>query len=152
MDLPSMRRDHDRPAEQEFEQLRGPFAGQLERWPDFRTSPEDDLAGVAPLVELEETDDRYLLEVELPGCKREDVDLQVEQGRLRIAAERRERQRAGLLRSRTRTTGRYLLTVTLPGAADSDAVSASLDHGVLTVVVPKSERARRRRIAVRTQR
>ena len=152
MELPSTRRHHDRPAEQEFEQLRGSFAGQLEHWPDFRTSVANDLACVAPLVDLAETDDRYLLEVELPGCRREDVDLQVEQGRLRIAAERRERQRVGLLRSRTRTTGRYLLMVTLPGAADGETVTASLDHGVLSVVVPKAERARRRRIAVRTQR
>jgi len=151
MDLPNMRRDA-RPADREFEQLRGPFAGQLERWPDFVRSPDSSPGRVAPLVELEETDDRYLLEVELPGCRREDVDLQVEQGRLRITAQRRERQRAGLLRSRTRTTGRYLLAVTLPGAADGDGVTASLDHGVLTVEVPKAEQARRRRIPVRTQR
>jgi len=113
---------------------------------------DSSLGADAPLVELEEADDRYLLEIELPGCRREDVDLQVEQGRLQVTAQRRERQRVGLLRSRTRTTGRYLLTVTLPGAADGDAVTASLDSGVLSVVVPKTERGRRRRIPVRTQR
>jgi len=152
MDLPKMRRDDDHPAEQEFTQLRSAFAGQLESWPDFVRTRESEPGGVAPLVELEETDDRYVLEVELPGCRRQDVDLQVDSGRLRITAERRERQRVGLLRSRTRTTGHYALTITLPGAADGDGVTASLDHGVLTVVVPKAERARRRRIPVRTQR
>lgn len=151
MDLPGMRRSEP-PAAQEFAQLRGPFAGQLERWPDFVRALDRDLGGVAPLVELEESDDRYVLEVELPGCRREDVDLHVEHGRLRITAQRRERQRVGLLRSRTRTTGQYGLAVTLPGAADGDAVTADLDHGVLTVVVPKTARARRRRIPVRTQR
>ena len=112
----------------------------------------ESLADVVPLAELEETDDGYLLEVELPGCRREDIDVQVDSGRLRISAQRRERQRVGLLRSRTRTTGRYLLDVALPAPVDGDAVSASLDHGVLTVAVPKTTRARRRRIPVRTQR
>jgi len=151
MDLPRWRRGEPRAQqEEEFEQLRGAFAGQLDRWPDFVRTVER-LADVVPLAELEETDDGYLLEVELPGCRREDIDVQVDSGRLQISAQRRERQRVGLLRSRTRTTGRYLLDVSLPAPVDGDAVSAGLDHGVLSVTVPKTTRARRRRIQVRTQ-
>jgi len=148
MDLPLRRREDDRRHEREFERLRDAFAGQLEQWPDFVRSEPRAFSDVAPLTDIEETDDSYLLEVELPGVKREDVDLQVEQGRLRLTAERRQRERIGLLRHRTRTTGQFSLEVTLPAPVDSDAVSASLDHGVLTVVVPKVEQARRRRIAI----
>jgi HSP20 family protein len=148
MDLPIRRRDDDRRPQQEFERLRGAFAGQLERWPDFVRSVERVLDDVTPLVDIEETDDSYLLEVELPGVKREDIDLQVDQGRLRLTAERRQRERIGLLRHRTRTTGRFSLDVTLPAPVDSDAVQASLDHGVLTVVLAKAEQARRRRIPI----
>ena len=149
MELPvPRRRNDDRRPEQEFERLRGTFAGQLEQWPDFLRSVEQVLTDVAPLADIEETDDSYVLEVEIPGVKREDVDLQVEQGRLRLTAERRQRERVGLLRRRTRTTGRFSLDVSLPAPVDSDAVSASLDHGVLTVVVPKAEQARRRRIPI----
>lgn len=148
MDLPIRRRDDERRPEQELEQLRGAFAGQLEQWPDFVRSVERELCDVAPLADIEETDDSYLLEVELPGVKREDIDLQVDQERLRLTGERRQRERVGFLRHRTRTTGRFSLDVTLPAPVDSDAVSASLDHGVLTVVVPKTEAARRRRIPI----
>ena len=148
MELPIRRRDDDRRPEQEFERLRGAFAGQLDRWPDFVRSPQRALGGVAPLTDIEETDDSYLLEVELPGVKPEDVDLQVDPGRLRLTAERRARERVGFLRHRTRTTGRFTLDVTLPAPVDSDRVHASLDHGVLSVVVPKAEQARRRRIPV----
>ena len=148
MDLPIRRRDDDRRPEQEFEQLRNAFASQLERWPDFVSSLHERLRDVAPLVDVEETDDSYLFEVELPGVKREDIDLQVDQGSVRLTGERRERQRVGLLRHRTRTTGRFSLAVTLPGPVDSEAVTAGLDHGVLTIVVPKADQARRRRISV----
>lgn len=148
MDLPIRRRDDDRRPQQEFERLRGAFAGQLEQWPDFVRSVERVFNDVTPLVDIEETDASYLLDVELPGVKREDVDLQVDQGRLRLAGERRQRERLGFLRHRTRTTGRFSLDVALPVPVDGDAVHASLDHGVLTVVVPKAEQARRRRIPV----
>lgn len=147
MELPLRRRGSSRP-EQEFERLRDGFAEQLKDWPDFVRSLPDALHDVLPLVDVEETDDGYVLEVELPGVRHEDVDLQVQQGRLRLTAHRRERERVGLLRHRTRTTGRYSLAVTLPVEVDADAVRAGLDHGVLTVSVPKAEGARRRRIPV----
>ena len=148
MDLPIRRRDGDRRPEQEFEELRKTFADQLERWPDFLRAVEESLADVVPLTDIEETDDSYVLEVELPGVRREDVDLQVDEGRLRLTGTRRERERVGLLRHRTRTTGRFSLSVSLPVPVDADGVTASLDSGLLTVVVPKAEHARRRRIPI----
>jgi len=148
MDLPIRRRDDDHRPQQEFERLRAAFAGQLEQWPDFVRSLERALGDVTPLTDIEETDDGYLVEVELPGAKREDIDLHVDRGRVRVTAERRERQRVGLLRHRTRTTGRYSIDVTLPVPVDGDDVTASLDDGVLTVVVPKAERTHRRRIPI----
>jgi HSP20 family protein len=148
MDLPIRRRDDDRRPEQEFEQLRGAFVDQIEQWPDFVRSFTRALDDVVPLTDIEETDDQYLLEVEMPGVRREDIDLQVDQGHLRLTGERRRRERVGLLRHRTRTTGRFTLDVRLPAPVDSDAVSASLDKGVLTVVIPKAEQSRRRRIPI----
>lgn len=144
MKLP-IRRHHDGGAERQFEQLRRPFAEQLDQWPDF-VRPLD---AVAPLADVEETDDSYLLDVELPGVRRGDVDLRVDGGRLLLTAERHERERVGLLRHRTRTTGRLALAVALPDAVDEDGVTADLHDGLLTVVVPKAAAARRRRIAVR---
>ena len=149
MDLPIRRRDDDGRPEQEFEQLRDAFVDQLEQWPDFvRPTSGSAVDDVVPLTDIEESDVHYLLEVELPGVRREDVDLQVDQGRLQLTGERRKRERVGFLRHRTRTTGRFSLDVTLPAPVDSDAVHASLAHGVLTVTIPKAEQARRRRIPI----
>jgi len=148
MDLPIRRRDDDHRPEQEFEQLRGAFVDQLEQWPDFIRSFARALDDVVPLTDIEETDDHYLLDVEMPGVRQDDIDLHVEQGHLRLTGERRQRERVGLLRHRTRTTGRFTLDVRLPAPVDSDAVSASLNEGVLSVVIPKAEQSRRRRIPI----
>jgi HSP20 family protein len=63
----------------------------------------------APLGELEEQDDAYLVRVELPGVKRGDIDIELAGRRLTGRAERKERQRKGLLRRSTRRTGAFLL-------------------------------------------
>lgn len=146
MKLPIRRHDDD--ADREFEQLRQPFAEQLEHWPDFFRPLHSFVDATAPLADIEETDDSYLLDVELPGVRRADIDLQVDGGRLVLTAERHERARVGLLRHRTRTTGRLALSVTLPGAVDGDGVTATFRDGVLSVNVPKAAHERRRRIPV----
>ena len=146
MKLPTRRHDDDPDAD--FDRLRRPFADQLERWPDFFPAVRA-VDAATPLVDVEETDDSYLLDVELPGVERPDVSLEVQpDGRLTLTAERRERVRTGLLRHRTRTSGRLALSFHLPTPVDPDAVTADLDHGVLHVRVPKAASSRRRRIPI----
>lgn len=116
-------------------------------WP----GPADGAAGIwAPLVDIEETDDAWLVEAELPGVKQEDVNVEVSDSELAISGELKERERKGILRRRTRRTGQFDYRVTLPGEADADRIEASLEKGVLTVRVPKPERARRRRIEIKS--
>jgi len=136
-------------AEREFERLRRPFAAELERWPDFVTPSADRLHDVVPLADLEETDAAYVVDVELPGVRREDIDLEVQRARLVVTAARRLRRRTGLLLHGSRTRGGFALAVVLPVPVDTDGVTATFDDGVLSVVVPKAERARPRRIPLR---
>ena len=103
----------------------------------------------APPVDLEEADDAFVVEAELPGVKRDDVTVELEAGELAIYGERKERERTGLLRRQTRRTGRFEYRVTLPGDVDPDRVEASLKDGVLRVRVPKTQRSQARRIEVR---
>lgn len=109
----------------------------------------DGRSGFTPLADVDETDDAYLVEIELPGVKRGDIDVTLTGRQLTVTGERKEKERTGILRRRTRVTGRFHYEVTLP-AADPDAeVSAGYDDGVLTVRVPKPETDRPRRIPVR---
>jgi HSP20 family protein len=101
-----------------------------------------------PPVDIEETDDAYVVEAELPGVKREDVSIELAGNELSITGEIKEKERKGIVRRRTRRVGRYELRVVLPDNIDGDKVDAKLKDGVLRVSVPKSERAERRRIEV----
>jgi HSP20 family protein len=101
-----------------------------------------------PLADLEETDEAYVAEIELPGVKLQDLSVEVAGPRLTVSGERKERERVGILRRRDRTVGRFHYEVLLPGEVDDDHVEASLREGVLTVRVPKPAGQRRRRIPV----
>lgn len=101
-----------------------------------------------PGAEVEETDDAYLVEIDLAGVKRSDVEVTTVGRRLTVRGERKERERRGFLRRRTRTVGSFFYDVVLPGDVDADGVSAGMEDGVLTVRLPKPERDRSRRIPV----
>jgi HSP20 family protein len=104
----------------------------------------------APLVDVEEQDDAYVIEAELPGARPEDVNVEVVGNEVSITGEIVERERKGILRRKTRRTGRFEYRLALPEHVSSEGVEAKLSEGVLTVRVPKSERAQRRRVAVKT--
>jgi HSP20 family protein len=115
-------------------------------WPSFLTEQ----GGWSPLVDIEESDDVYVVEAELPGVKREDVNVELVGNELTITGEVKERERKGALRRQTRRTGRFEYRVSLPDQVDAGKIEANLAEGVLSVRVPKSERAQRRRIEIKS--
>jgi HSP20 family protein len=130
----------------QLDRLNRQLAGYLDSW---RQLPGLVGASFRPLADLEETDDAYAVEIELPGVKRDQVDLEIAGRRLTVRGERRERERVGILRRRERVVGRFHYEVTLPGDVEEEGVEAHLDEGVLTIRVPKPASERPRRIVVR---
>lgn len=104
----------------------------------------------SPAVDVEEADDAWIVEAELPGVKEKDVTVELRDTELSISGEIEERERRGILRRKTRRVGRFDYRVELPGVSDTEEVQATLEHGVLTIRVPKPEYAKRRRIEVRS--
>ena len=102
--------------------------------------------GWSPPVDIEEQDDAYVIEAELPGVQKDDVNIELQSNELMVTGEIKEREREGILRKRTRRIGRFEYRVRLPEQVDSDNVEAKLNDGVLTVRVPKVQRADRRQI------
>jgi HSP20 family protein len=101
-----------------------------------------------PLVDIEETEDAWVLEAEVPGVDKKDVNVDVRDSEIVVSGEIKEKERKGLLRRRTRPVGRFEYRVVLPGEVDADKVDASLDNGVLTLRIPKAEKTRARRIEI----
>jgi HSP20 family protein len=102
-----------------------------------------------PLADIEETDDAWIVEAELPGVKREDVNVELRDSELHITGEIKETERKGIIRRRTRRRGQFEYRVRLPGQANEDGIEANLHDGVLSVRVPKAEAAKPRRIEVK---
>ena len=102
-----------------------------------------------PLVDIEETEEAWIVEAEVPGVKPEDVTVEVRGSELAISGEIKERQREGILRRRTRKTGEFDYHITLPGDADAERIEAKLQDGILTVRIPKPEQERPRRVDVK---
>jgi HSP20 family protein len=103
----------------------------------------------SPLAEVSETDDAYLVHVELPGIRKDQVDVQLVDRELVISGDIKESEN-GRRRRSSRRTGRFEYRTYLPGDVKADQVSAQLADGVLTVTVPKSEATKPRRIEVKT--
>jgi HSP20 family protein len=101
-----------------------------------------------PAVDIEETSDAYIFEIELPGLSRDDITVEAGQNELHISGHIVEKERTGIVRHRTRRTGQFSYRVALPAGTDPDRVTATYKDGVLTVTVPRSESSRPRRIDI----
>lgn len=102
----------------------------------------------SPAADVRETDDAYVVEADLPGIKRDDIDIEISDRELRITGEYAEREREGVLRRSTRRTGSFQYQALLPADVRSDEVGATLHDGVLTVTVPKAQAIKPRHIGI----
>ena len=104
-------------------------------------------------VDIREDQDHFYVEAELPGFKKEDVDITLENQQLTISAERKMEtrqgdQNKGELLLHERRYSRFLRSFTLPPTVDEQTVNAKLDNGVLTITLNKREETKPRRIQV----
>jgi HSP20 family protein len=118
-----------------------------------RTNGRDDitLADWTPLADITEDDKEYLIKAELPDVRKEDVKVTVENGMLTISGERKfEKEEKNKKYHRVeRAYGSFVRSFTLPEDADASKVKAEFRDGVLTVHLPKSERAKPKQIDVK---
>lgn len=115
-------------------------------WPAFFSSR----MGWAPPIDLEETDDAYVVEAELPSVKPQDVDVELVGNDVEITGVFKDHGHTGVMHRRGRRTGSFSYRVTLPSTVDAEQVDANIADGVLVVRVPKSQRDDRRRIDVKS--
>jgi HSP20 family protein len=104
-----------------------------------------------PPVDIYETEDAFILEAELPGFTREDVEIELVENRLTLRGERKRPSevKEEQYRRHERAYGRFERTFLLPALIDRDHVTAEMHHGVLTLRLPKSDLAKPKRIPIR---
>ncbi len=105
-----------------------------------------------PATDVVDTNDAIRIVAELPGVDPSDVNLSVENNVLTLRAEKRREEGGEQPRNGRyeRTYGMFERRFTLPSTVEADRVEASFENGLLTVHLPKSERARMREIPVKT--
>jgi HSP20 family protein len=104
-----------------------------------------------PSVDIQETDNEYIVKAELPEVKKEDVKVTVENGILALQGERKqEKEEKGKKFHRIeRSYGSFLRTFTVPLDTDETKVAADFKDGILRVHLPKTEKPRPKAIEVK---
>jgi HSP20 family protein len=108
------------------------------------------LSGWNPALDVYEERDHFTVKAELPGMKKEDIEVSFHDGSLSISGERKtetKHEDAEVYRSE-RFFGRFQRTVSLPAAVAADQVKAAYKDGVLTITLPKTEEAKPKHIDV----
>lgn len=104
----------------------------------------------SPALDLYENNDALVLRAELPGMKKEEIDISLHENSITISGERKnEKKYEGSETSRSeRFFGRFQRTLGLPKKVDPAGVKANYRDGILTVTLPKAEEAKPRQIAI----
>jgi HSP20 family protein len=122
---------------------------ELPGWANFGR-PEQLFTGWSPALDLYENNDNVVAVAELPGMRKEEIEISLHEGTLTIAGERKRESSNGEKAERTeRYIGTFRRSIVLPTSVDANKVSATYRHGILTVTLPKAEEARPKQIPVR---
>jgi len=103
-----------------------------------------------PALDVQEDKDNFVVRAELPGMKKEDIEVSLHDGNLSISGERKRetKHEDAEVYLAERSFGRFLRTIALPAAVASDKVQAAYKDGVLTITLPRTEAAKPKQIDV----
>jgi HSP20 family protein len=131
--------------------LAWPTFGRLANLQDeFDRLFESPLTGWAPALDVHEDADNFIIRAEMPGLKREDITVSLQDGALVISGERKvEKVEEGVeVHRQERYYGKFQRALTLPAPVAADKVKAQYKDGILTVTLPKTEEAKPKQIDV----
>jgi HSP20 family protein len=105
--------------------------------------------GWSPTLDLYQSNDNVIAVVELPGMRKEDIEISLHDGTLTISGERKRGSTdAGRAERTDRCIGTFRRSIALPARVDANKVSATYRDGILTVTSPKAEKAKPKQIQV----
>ncbi|HLP16138.1 MAG TPA: Hsp20/alpha crystallin family protein [Bacteroidota bacterium] len=107
----------------------------------------------APMVDVSETKDTYVIKAELPGLKKEDVKVTMNNNIVTIAGEKKieEEKREGNFYRMERSFGSFERSIAIPGPIKADAIECKYADGLLTLSLPKTEEAKQKVIDVKVK-
>src|SRR5690606_1784904 len=134
--------------EKEFNRLFNSFGSRF-----FRNSNGDEYENAVwmPLTDIIENKDNYVISLDIPGVKKEDVKISYSAGELSISGERKQEHesRDNNFYRLERSYGRFYRSFNLPKEIKEEAIEAEYKNGQLTVTIPKSESVKAKEIAIK---
>lgn len=125
---------------------------EMDRLFDFAWPTRDSglFSGWSPALDVHDEKDNLVVQVELPGLKKDEIDISLHDGVLTVSGERKQEreQKEGESFRSERYFGKFQRSVTLPVAVNAQNIKATYKDGVLTVHLPKAEEAKPKQIAV----
>ncbi|MEY2562511.1 MAG: hypothetical protein QOH88_704 [Verrucomicrobiota bacterium] len=118
-----------------------PFLSGLGRQPQL-------FSGWTPALDLYQNNDNIVAVVELPGMRKEEIEISLQDGLLIISGERKDEKMADGVARTERFVGKFRRSVTLPTRVDVNKVNATYKDGILTVTLPKAEDAKPKQIQI----
>lgn len=105
--------------------------------------------GTFPLINIFRQNDDFIAVTELPGIKRDDIDIQVHGDRVRIAGKKAiEYEEGSSLHRRERVSGQFDRTIAIPVEVDATKVKAEYRDGILALFLPRAERDKPKSITI----
>lgn len=103
-----------------------------------------------PSIDISETDDQFQISAQLPGMEKDDININLENGRLSISGERSfEKEEQGKKYHRVETKfGSFERSFQLPDNVDEDSISATYENGLLDISIDKSEEEVKKQIEI----
>lgn len=113
-----------------------------------RHSERDIFTSRHPTMDVEESDDAYVITADLPGIPRENIKLQMVNNTLILSGERKSEHKDETTHSMKRSYGSFRRSFSLPSQVDEAQMTAKYNDGVLTITLPKAEEAKAKLIEV----
>ena len=133
-----------------------PILDELERmlgdvWAAWKLVPVT--GGLGMDLDVHETKDEQVIKADLPGIVRDNLHITLEEGTLRIEADKKEEKTEDgeTWYMRERSFGKYSRLIELPFRVAAEKISATLDKGVLEIKLPKAEETKPRQIEIEVQ-
>jgi HSP20 family protein len=129
----------------------GEMPARMQRiFDDFLAAPPTTQFGWTPDVDIIEEEKELLLTAELPGMKKEDVQLEIAEGTLTLKGEKKveKEKKEGTYRVFERSYGAFERSFVLPRSVDPNNIKADFEDGVLKIHLPKTEKAQGRRVEI----
>jgi HSP20 family protein len=121
--------------------------------PAWNEGSQPFMSGWSPALDVYEDKDNVVVKAELPGMKKEEIDISLQDGVLTLSGERKSEKKNddGDIHRSERFVGRFQRTLTLHAQVEADKVKATYQDGILTVTLPKAEAAKPKQIQVKTR-